>query len=134
MGADVHERRPEHAQDHIGTQEVTAQVLEDLGWDGECACCLYATAPLVVPFDLSQARLILGDDPWINYVVTSCANRIEDAGAFYFGRTAAFKARWPLASPETVLWPLPPERCCDINEEHDWLKAELLYEAMRANP
>jgi N-acylneuraminate cytidylyltransferase len=70
FGAEVPFRRPaELATDHMGTIPVIAHAVEWLGAHGPppaLACCIYATAPLLVPDDLR-----------------SCRERLERTGADY---------------------------------------------------
>jgi len=111
-----------------GTQEVTAGVLrEHHGYD--FACCLYATAPMVFPTDL-----VRGDDhlfkSTFDYVV-SVGEWLKDPGMFYFGRARAFLSDAPLLSVRTGILPVNAHRCCDINTEEDWLRAERMYAELK---
>lgn len=56
----------------------------------------------------------------------------HDAGQFYWGRAAAFREGRVLFSPESVPVILPPYRVHDIDTEEDWVRAELAYQALRA--
>ena len=66
-GAEVPFARPaELADDHTPTQPVIAHAIGAAGITPEAevpVCCLYATAPFVLPQDLAQALARLRDDP-----------------------------------------------------------------------
>lgn len=112
-----------------GTQAVAADVLRQLpGFD--LACVVYPCAPLLLPTDLTAAAGVLAQKLFCFGVGV---DPLTDAGAFYFGRSNAFGTS-PLYGPGSVLFPLPPERVCDINTEDDWAKAELMYDALRRAP
>jgi N-acylneuraminate cytidylyltransferase len=130
FGAATLARPPEFAQDECGTQEVTRQAIESMHLDrGELVVCLYATAPLVTPSDLSNAVSMLLLRP-CSFVVAVGGEPLRDAGAFYVGTAAHFLDRMPLYNRLTGLWPLPAERVCDINVASDWTLAEALYAKM----
>ncbi len=127
-GVEVHERDDAHARDEVGTQEVTRQVLVDLEWGEDYACCIYPTAPLMLPSDLLLGWRMLTEHAKTNYVVAVAeVDALCDAGQWYWGRTQAFLDRLRLGSRWTRLFPLPCQRVCDINEPGDWDKAEQLY-------
>lgn len=54
----------------------------------------------------------------------------HDAAQFYWGSSQAFIADRPLFSPESVPVILPRHRVQDIDTEEDWLRAELMYQAL----
>jgi pseudaminic acid cytidylyltransferase len=58
----------------------------------------------------------------------------HDAGQFYWGRSAAWRAGTsPLAGGRGLL--LPPERAVDIDTPADWARAEALFaQARRTGP
>lgn len=73
-GAEVPFLRPARlSDDRAGTTEViahaTAWVLEQ-GWPVSAVCCLYPTAPLVFPGDLSAGLMLLEGGGW-SYVFTA---------------------------------------------------------------
>ncbi|HBH25822.1 MAG TPA: pseudaminic acid cytidylyltransferase [Rhodospirillaceae bacterium] len=57
----------------------------------------------------------------------------HDAGAFYWGRAAAWATQKPVHGPGSIALPLPPHRVCDIDTEEDWARAEALFKALRAS-
>jgi pseudaminic acid cytidylyltransferase len=56
----------------------------------------------------------------------------HDAGQFYWGRALAFREGRLLFSPESVPVILPRHLVHDIDNEEDWVRAELAYQALRA--
>ncbi|MBY7971807.1 pseudaminic acid cytidylyltransferase [Vibrio fluvialis] len=64
-GAEVPFLRPaEISNDHATTMDVMAHAIhwcQSEGWDVEVVCCLYATAPFVLPEDLQQGYALLRD-------------------------------------------------------------------------
>ena len=125
-GAGVIPRPPELAEigaPDCGTQEVTRHAIEWLQRGNllvEQACCIYATAPMLTPVDLTVASGILVDGQY-PYVY------IE--GWFYFGTTGSFVNRVPIE--EGVRVAPDRSRWIDINTEADFLRAEQMYAAMR---
>lgn len=71
-GAEVPFERPaDLANDHAGTVAVmrhAVAALMDLGWQMEKVCCLYATAPLLLPMDLHQGHELLNQDADVDFV------------------------------------------------------------------
>lgn len=71
LGAEIPFRRPpELADDQAATLPVVAhavRVLQELDWELERVCCVYATAPLMDPDDLRRARTLL-DESAAHYV------------------------------------------------------------------
>jgi pseudaminic acid cytidylyltransferase len=96
-----------------GTQEVTAEVLRWTG-DVDRACCIYATAPMLLPGDLCMGLASLREHPYA-YV----------PGLYYWGRTDAFLSGVPLS--EGVEVQFPAGRYIDINTPEDFEKAERMY-------
>lgn len=124
LGAKFYPRPHEYALDAVGTQEVTAECLRELGrvetWRPEYACCIYATAPLLLPSDLQAGFALLGEHPY-TYV----------QGLYYWGRTDSFLRDVPLSDGYEV--PFPAGRYIDINTEDDWRRAEEMYAALNAS-
>lgn len=122
-GAEVHKREADDGA--IGTQEVTANVLRDLAWQrGRYACCIYATAPLMLADDLIEGRKHLDIWPF----VYSVGPDGQDAGQWYWGHTQAFLDGIPLDRGFT--FQLPATRVCDINTLDDFQRAERMYAAL----
>lgn len=121
--AKVHHRPRELADDITGTQEVMRAALEwwQLSHRHErpnLACCIYATAPMLQPYDLTYGLALLARAPYA-YV----------HGIYYWGLAESFLADVPLS--EGIEVPYPAERYIDINTEDDWRKAQLMYRAMK---
>jgi N-acylneuraminate cytidylyltransferase len=112
----------------MGTQEVTRMVLASLDELPDIACCLYATAPLVQLGDLQAG--FDGIDEYAEYAISVGTEPLRDAGQFYFGRSSAFMARYPLIDVYTTMIPIDEDRVIDINTPEDWAKAERMYEAL----
>lgn len=55
----------------------------------------------------------------------------HDAGQFYWGTAEAFLADTPLFSDAAVPVVLPHHMVQDIDDEDDWIRAELMYQAQR---
>jgi pseudaminic acid cytidylyltransferase len=55
----------------------------------------------------------------------------HDAGQFYWGRASAFQNDETLFSPASLAVILPRHRVQDIDSEEDWLRAELMFAALR---
>lgn len=114
------------AQDQIGTQAVMMYVLaQQMGLDHGLACCIYPTAPLMRAADLQAGRRMLKSGA--RYAMSVSQSPLADAGQWYWGRVSAFVSDLPLIDTRTAMFPLPPDRVCDINTEADWQRAEQLY-------
>ncbi len=118
--------RPAHlGENGVGTQLVMRHAAGYFP-EMEFACCLYATAPL-----LSQADLLRGwqviHQPGYLYAMSVGAEPLRDIGCFYWGHRLAFADNVPLIDSHTALIRIPEERCCDINVEEDWIRAERMY-------
>lgn len=123
-GADIHFRKPEHAKDEVGTQEVGRIVCEEERIHSMTrVCLLYATTPLLTPDILKQACRLTG----YTWVVGVGAEPLRDAGAFYIGKAESFKFSHPLYLHPTRPFVIPEERVCDINTETDWVRADDMY-------
>lgn len=122
-GSIVYMRNPALAEDAVGTQEVMADVLK-YHPEANTACCIYATAPLMIKSDLIKGLGMLASrvEPYV--YPTNAAG--VDAGQWYWGRVDAFVAEVPLAGNSQHLI-IPDARHCDINTPEDWLRAEQLY-------
>jgi len=109
-----------------GTQEVAANVLDDLNVRADLACVIYPCTPLLNAHSLTAGlqRLLMPDAKSFAYSVGPDG---QDAGAFYWGWALAFRNRTPLEgnSAQVVL---PHEMVCDINTPEDWARAEQMYD------
>ena len=128
-GAQVFERPMDDGT--RGTQEVAREVLLDPGYANvRDACVIYATSPMLLPIDLKASYSYMKS--WdAFYAMSVNANPLSDAGCFYWGSANSFRKGLALIGPWTIMYPLPAERCCDINTPEDWAKAEQLYQRMR---
>jgi N-acylneuraminate cytidylyltransferase len=57
----------------------------------------------------------------------------HDAGQFYWGKPEAFKRLEPVISEDSSPYVLPRYLVQDIDTPDDWVLAELLYQALKAN-
>lgn len=130
-GTQFHRRKGKYAQNEIGTQEVIKNVLSEVIMsidDLDRVCCLYATTPLLDYCWLRDADRMLELEN--DYVFSVGVNPLHDAGQFYYGWARSFSRGYPLISTDSVMFPIPPERDCDINTPEDWERAEKMYEAL----
>lgn len=112
-----------------GTQEVASDLLvAHPKLVPDQVCVIYPCSPLLLPEYLIDSQEYLYNS---DYVMSVQAEPLADAGCFYWGQYKAFIYRQPLIGTSTVIYPLPPERCCDINTPEDWARAEKMYEKMR---
>lgn len=128
-GATLVIARPAHlASNEVGTQYVASDVCKRLRC--EYACVIYATAPLIDNRDVYHAYRTLSALEGFEYCFGVNREPLFDAGAFYWGTGEAFRACKPLVASKTIMYPLPPERVCDINTPVDWERAEQMYAAL----
>jgi pseudaminic acid cytidylyltransferase len=113
-----------------GTQEIAAQVLDQLQASGSYCCVIYPCSPLLTGFYLRQGYAALLK-PEARCFTRSVGPDGEDAGCFYFGWTRAFRDRRPLDEFNTTDYVLPPGRVIDVNTEADWSRALSMYDALR---
>lgn len=112
-----------------GTQELAGRLLDQLDVHGGIAAVIYPCTPMLRPEDLQDAyKRMLQPDALNKPFVRSVCPDGEDAGAFYLGWTLAFRSRKPLDAFTTLDYPLPAERCIDVNTWADWLKAEAMFD------
>ena len=122
-------RRLTLADEHTGTQEVMGHVLRcQIDKRHKHAACIYPTAPMMTADDLQRGWWRL-QVPRTIYTMSVGADPLHDPGQWYFGLADAFRDGLPLIDINTGMVPIPPERCCDINEESDWSRAETMYQA-----
>lgn len=69
---------------------------------------------------------------WIECRSQDLEPAYQDAGQFYWGRAAAFRANLPLYSTHSMGVVLPRHRVQDIDTLEDWTRAEFMYAAMNA--
>lgn len=110
----------------VGTQEVTQRAIAALGIHPDYVCCLYATAPLLLPKHLHAGlSCLLAREAAYSMAVGT--DPLRDAGAYYWSRADALMDGTPLIGPRTVMVPLPEDRVCDINTMEDFRKAEAMH-------
>jgi pseudaminic acid cytidylyltransferase len=124
--------RPAHlAVNEVGTQDVMQHAVSKLQAAPEdLLCCIYPTVPLLTADILSRGLRALQDANKL-YAFGVCDEpHFGPAGAFYWGRAFAFEVNYPLISERSLIIPIPPGQCCDINTEDDWQRAEAMYAAI----
>jgi CMP-N-acetylneuraminic acid synthetase len=110
-----------------GTQELAGDYLRERPEIGIC-CVLYPCAPLINWAHLVEGWRTLQTEPGCLFAPSTDAQG-NDAGCFYWGFAQAFRESWSLDGwGEPVV--LQPGRCCDINTEDDWKRAERMYELL----
>lgn len=129
LGAEVHRRAKDDG--FSGTQYVTKKVLEEMDVAAKYACCIYATAPLLLPRDLHAGFSSLTQRE-AAFAFGVGTEPLRDAGAFYCGRLDAFLDQIPLIGPRSVMVPIPEGRVCDINTPEDFSRAEEMYRRLHA--
>ena len=122
-------------RDEVGTQAVMQAALTQLQALTprkaiESACCIYPTAPMLMPQDLLDGYRAMKKRV-ARYAFSVGYPPLRDAGCYYWGLAQSFINGDPLVTPETVLVPLPDERVCDINLPEDWERAERMFAALR---
>lgn len=127
-GAFVLWRPANLCENDVGTQEVASSVIALFNGSMQYACCIYATAPLMVPADLQKGfALLKNNEAHHDFAMAVGAEPLRDAGQWYWGTAVAFKENRPLIGPRTIMVPIPEERVCDINTEEDWKRADQMY-------
>jgi N-acylneuraminate cytidylyltransferase len=117
------------ADEHTGTQEVMGHVLRcQIDKQYRHACCIYPTAPMMTVHDLLRGWYCMLV-PRTVYTMSVGTDPLHDPGQWYFGLADAFRDGLPLIGINTGMVPIPKERCCDINTEEDWERAERMYQA-----
>lgn len=112
----------------VGTQAIASHVLNMFNSSITHACCIYATAPLMIKEDLLAGMALLrNNEAQHDYVMAVGAEPLRDAGQWYMGTALAFRDNRPLISPRTVMMPIPEERVCDINTLEDFEEARGKY-------
>jgi len=129
-GADIVDRPKALAEDDIGTQEVIRHAIDALKLDDkDVVCCLYPTAPLLLPLDLQMGYHMLMLRP-CSYVISVGSEPLRDIGNYYMGFASLFRSQMPLCTIQTGVYPIPIERAIDINSVEDWEMAEAMYEKL----
>ena len=140
-GAKVLRRDPKLAEldgaPDPGTQEITAVSIENLQAGGNeitHACCIYATAPLMLAKDLHTGwnAVEVGESRGIDFAMSVGIRPVRDAGQWYWGTARAFLDREPLSlmGANVMKVVLPDDRIQDINNLQDFQRAERLYALM----
>lgn len=120
-------REEKYAQNEVGTQEVISRDIEKIGYKG-LVCCIYPCAPLINREDIIFALgFAMAEYENTSYIFSVGESPLHDAGQWYIGTSKAFERREPLISLFSRMYPIQPERDCDINTYDDWARAERMY-------
>lgn len=131
-GAKVIGRDYGDGDDHIGTQQVMRGALKRIWSDSITeVCCIYPTAPMMTKDDLRRGYDALSRHAETQYTFAVAESPFGPAGWFYWGRASAFINNIPLVAEHSVMIPIPPERCIDINTPEDWDKAIKMYKSFK---
>ncbi|MFG3694024.1 pseudaminic acid cytidylyltransferase [Stutzerimonas stutzeri] len=101
--------------------------------------CDYAFSVTSYPFPIQRAIRINGDGrvemfspEHFNTRSQDLEEAFHDAGQFYWGSAEAWLQGKPIFCPDALPVALPRHRVQDIDTEEDWVRAEWLFKAMRA--
>lgn len=157
-------RPPELSDDHTITSSVIKHALcaafgETLS-ESRPICCLYATAPFVVPLDIVQSLEHLKRCEFVMPVTRfgfpvqrasrvsadgklqmlnpehfrtrsqDLEDRWHDTGQFYWGTVRAWRCGQSPFEVGASAYPIPRWRVQDIDTPEDWLRAELMFQAL----
>lgn len=166
-GAEVPFMRPKQLSgDFVATRPVVAHAIRELhaqdGQEISAACCIYPTAPFLLPHDLVRGLEAIEQNGF-QYAFSACtyaypiqralcvreSGGVEmmwpkhrqarsqdleeawhDAGQFYWGRCEAWLLDKPVFESHSSLISLPRWRVHDIDTEEDWVRAELMFQAV----
>ena len=130
-GAGVLRRGEELSVDTVGPLDVARHHLAagDFGAEPGLLCVLYATAPMM-ELDALHRGAAAVSNPWMAYSVSIGVEPLHDAAQFFWCQPKALFNRVTEFAESTVMIPVNPLTDIDINTEHDWLKAEAMYERL----
>lgn len=99
----------------------------------------YAFSVTSYPFPIQRAIRITADErvemfypEQFNTRSQDLEEAFHDAGQFYWGRSSAWFAGSPIFSPASVSVILPRHRVQDIDTSEDWMRAELMFQALKS--
>ena len=100
----------------------------------------YVFSATTFPFPIQRAFRVKDDDlvemfEPANYNTRSqdLEEAFQDAGQFYWGSAQAYLSDKIFFSTDSMAYLLPRHRVQDIDTAEDWQRAELMYQALRAN-
>lgn len=129
QGCAVIKREAHLARDEVGTLEVTREAFMYIRtrYDEriELVCCVYATAPLLETSDLYAGREAMLKHH-VPHAFAVGTRPLRDAGLFYWSHPVALEFNVPLYRVAALI-EIEESRVCDINEEADWGRAEVMY-------
>lgn len=105
----------------------------------QSSSCDYAFSVTSYPFPIQRAirinengRVEMFNPEHFNTRSQDLEEAFHDAGQFYWGRAEAWLQGKPIFCPDALPVALPRHRVQDIDTEEDWVRAEWLFKAMRA--
>jgi pseudaminic acid cytidylyltransferase len=131
-GAILHKRPKELADSKTGTFAVVKDFVGKYNCDDllsiNYVCCLYATCPLINPFDIQTAYQLLSSSKDQNHIISIGYPPLQDAAQIYFSQTDAILHDIQYFDYDTGLLRIAENRVCDINTMEDWENAERMYD------
>lgn len=125
QGLLLHLRSSEYlCSDEAGTQEVARDcLLNSTSGNFDYTCVIYPCAPMMTAEDLRVG--------WTELIgsVVHAAPYVYVPGYYYWGHTQNFLDDIPLEEG-TDMQVIPSNRYIDVNTPEDWVRAELMYEAL----
>lgn len=128
---EVHIRDPDDGAK--GTQDVVADALRqgDVWTMYDSVCTIYPCSPLLTPDLLQESHNeFMGCDA--HHLVSTYAGEPRDAGCFYWQSVPQLMKGARAWHRSTLAFPLPPDRCIDINTPEDWARAEQMFDALHS--
>lgn len=123
--------RRENDNGNRGTLSVTGEAARYHGvQDGDLVCCIYATAPMLMPAKLVSGMNVLQTAPYACHCIAIGTAPLRDAAQFYWSVGNIAKEESDYWVRTTVGESVPENTICDINTDDDWAKAERMYEAL----
>lgn len=105
----------------------------------EAASCDYVLPVARYPYPIQRALRLAEDGRVTMFDPDRYGTRSQDlepawhdAGQFYWGRAAAWRAQRPILAPGSVAIPLPAHRVQDIDTPEDWTRAEWMFRTIQA--
>lgn len=123
-GAEIFRRKKDNGL--RGTFNVVCEAVE--GMDFDYVCCIYATAPMMSPYDIVSGHLRIND---VSHAISICSDPLYDAAQFYWSSRNAVDNELPYWKSMTIGIDIDPKRICDINTEEDWIRAEKMYAGIK---
>lgn len=107
--------------------------LTEVGWHPSYAFSVTTySSPPERSFKLDRDGSVMVDNPeLIESRSQDLPVSYHDAGQWYWGRATSFLRNEPLYGPHAIGVPIPRYRVQDIDTEEDWVRAEVMFAAMK---